>query len=557
VEDRVLSLQRAFDRFIRLLRRGAAPPVTARRLLIVQIDGLSRAVLRMGLGSGRMPFLRQLLNREGYQLEPMIVGLPTSTPAFQMATMYGVPPDIPGFHYYDRERRGDIHFPRAGHAAWVEAKHSPGRRGILEGGSAYGCIFTGGADNSFYTLASLTRPSGRGLLAALSPFVVISWVCLKSALRTIVELAKALPRLAARPVSRRQGWRWLTIKIGMGIWVRGFFTMAVARDLYAGTPAIYVNYVDYDEASHAFGPRSRAALITLRRIDAALRELWQVARRVPEHRYDLYILADHGQVPCKSYPELNGGQRFEVRIFDELLNQFAAGAPAEDHSRSGVIDGMRQGRRGAKGLFQHFLNYLNEDYIRRGDPEAHEQGGLRVISAGPNAFLYVLDAREPLDVDALARRFPGLAERLSESPGVGFVLARSSDGPVCFWRGMRYTFRQAGPELFAKRADAALILQGVEALMKMPSAGDLVIYGIATPQGHVSFLPEWGAHAGPSRDEMNTFLVHSSRVPVPTPIHHPMQLYEHFIRYLAGTAGPGGARIGPSDRRSGATPARG
>jgi hypothetical protein len=44
-----------------------------------------------------------------------------------MAAMYGVRPNIPGFHYYDRERRDDIHFPRAGHAAWVEARHVAGR----------------------------------------------------------------------------------------------------------------------------------------------------------------------------------------------------------------------------------------------------------------------------------------------------------------------------------------------------------------------------------------------------------------------------------------------
>ena len=55
----------------------------------------------------------------------MSVGLPTSTPAFQMATMYGVrPPDIPGFHYYSRERQSDIHFPRRGHAA---ARRDQGR----------------------------------------------------------------------------------------------------------------------------------------------------------------------------------------------------------------------------------------------------------------------------------------------------------------------------------------------------------------------------------------------------------------------------------------------
>src|SRR5258706_7260398 len=138
VDELVLSWQRALDRLIRRLQRGGAPGTAGRRLLIVQIDGLSRAVLEAGLAAGYMPFLKRLLRGGGHRLDPMTVGLPTSTPAFQMAAMYGVRPDIPGFHYYDRERRADVHFPRGGHAALVEARHTPGRRGILRGGSAAG-----------------------------------------------------------------------------------------------------------------------------------------------------------------------------------------------------------------------------------------------------------------------------------------------------------------------------------------------------------------------------------------------------------------------------------
>jgi hypothetical protein len=156
-DDLALSIQRAIDRLVRRFRRGGPPAVTHRRLLIVQIDGLSRAVLDQGLASGHMPFLKRLLRRHGYRLEPMAVGMPTSTPAFQMAAMYGVRPDIPGFHYFDRELQSDIHFPRRGHAALVEAKHTAGRRGILQGGSAYGCVFTGGADNSLFTPSRLSR----------------------------------------------------------------------------------------------------------------------------------------------------------------------------------------------------------------------------------------------------------------------------------------------------------------------------------------------------------------------------------------------------------------
>lgn len=530
-DDLVLTLQRAIDRFVRRLRRGGPPMPTHRRLLIVQIDGLSRAVLEQALASKYMPFVKRLLERHGYRVEPMSVSLPTSTPAFQMAAFYGVRPDIPGFHYYSRERQADIHFPRSGHAAWVESRQASGRHGILQGGSAYGCCFTGGADNNLFTFTSLTKPSGRGVLSALSPFVVVTWVAAKNTVLTVYELVKEGLRLLSHPRRTEPGWRWLKLKLFMSLWVRDLFTMAVSRDLYAGVPIIYVNYLGYDETAHAFGPLSKRAMHALHEVDESIEHLWKVMRRVPEHRYDAYILSDHGQSACTPFGDLTHGKRLERWIFDEFLNPERSGEPESE--RVGLRRGLRARRAETKGMIQQFMNYLDEDYLRRADPEAHEQDGVRAISAGPNAFLYVKDAKEPLDAAAVEERFPGLAERLSRSPGIGFVLARSANGngPLCWWQGQRCELSPAQPGPFAGREDAALVIAGIETLMQMRSAGDLVIYGTDAPGGYVSFIREHGAHAGPGASEMHTFIVRPANVTLPSNIMHPAQLYEHFIRY--------------------------
>src|SRR5688572_19191422 len=139
MDDVVLGLQHLFDRMIRRLRLGPAPARSVRRLLIVQIDGLSRSVFDLAQARGAVPFISSLLDRRGYRLQTMSVGMPTSTPAFQMSAMYGVRPDIPGFHYHDKHRRDDVYFPRGGDAAWVEETQAAGRRGIVHGGSTYGC----------------------------------------------------------------------------------------------------------------------------------------------------------------------------------------------------------------------------------------------------------------------------------------------------------------------------------------------------------------------------------------------------------------------------------
>ena len=522
---------------IRRFRSGPPPALGRRRLLIVQIDGLSRAVLEQALSRGDMPVLRGLMEREGYRLTPMTVGLPTSTPAFQMATMYGVMPDIPGFHYYDKRRRTDIHFPRGGHAAFVEAEQAGTRPGILAGGSVYGCVFTGGAENDFFSFARLTRPRAAGLVRNLSAFVVVAWVAAKCAVLTVNELGRLVGRVVRRPSGRRPAWNLVKKWIAVSVWTREWFTCAVARDAYDGVPAIYVNYLDHDEMAHAVGPRSREAFAGLRAIDRSLRQIRRVLRRVPEHRYDLYVLSDHGQALCTPYRALSGGQRFERAFFDRVLGS----APTEAPTRAAGPDPdtVQQRELG-------FEPYLDVH-------ESCERAGIRVISAGPNAFVYFVDTADPVPVETIEARYPGLAAALSKCSGVGIVLARGADGPRCFWRGQvhRLDDPRGGP--FAEREDREIVTRDLARLMEMPSAGDLVIYGIDAPEGHVSYIDEVGGHAGASPEELCTFIAAPGDARLPARIVHPLELYEAFIRYQRPGASPDRPKASgdtPSARRT-------
>ena len=535
LDDLVLALQSSIDRLIRWLRIGAAPPLSRRRLLIIQIDGLSRSVLEQALREGRMPFLARLL-RHTHRMTPMSVGMPTSTPAFQMAAMYGVRPDIPGFHFHDKRRHADIYFPRAGDAALVEEEQAHGRPGIVAGGSTYGCVFTGGAINNLFSFAMIKRPTGRGLLTAVSAFVVLGWVVVKCLAMTVVALVRFLLRIIANPLAARpSGWKWLAIKIGLSIWMRQLFTLSTARDLYGGVPAVYVNYLDYDVYSHGFGPRDRRARHALRRIDSAIQQLARVCRRVPGHRYDLYVVSDHGQAHCTPFQELSDGQPLEQVLLDrffprERVRSEAAAPPR--HFRSGVRAALRH-----PGMLQRFVKYLDVDFGTQIDraPETAQRGNVRVVSAGPNAFVYFIDAEEPLTIDEIDARYAQLAEDISRMSGIGFVLARSADGPVCAFRGKRHLLRD-DPGPFAGRDDLDIVMAGLEDLMAMRTAGDLVIYGHEAAGGDVSFIPEVGAHAGPSEDELHTFLVAPAGVELPRPITHPIQLYPVFMQYQRTTA---------------------
>ena len=528
VEALVLRVQGAIDRLARRFRAAAPRERTRRRLLIIQIDGLPGAVLEEARAKGHVPFINRLLRRHGYVLSPMTVGLPTSTPAFQLAAMYGVRPDVPGFHYHDKRRKRDVHFPRAGHAAHVEQEQAGGHVGILTGGSVYGCVFTGGADNDTLSFARLKRPTAPGLLKLGSAFLVLGWVVVKGTALTLQEVGRTLVDLVRHPRARQQVWQWAAIRIGFSVWIRELFTLAVSRDVYAGVPAIYVNFLDYDVAAHAFGPRSRRAFRSLNRTDRAIRQIWRVVHRLPDHRYDVFILSDHGQVACQQYAKLSTGAPLERALFDEgVVPVKGPGTAMASEPRPGLGHGYRAYGLWGRSVLGRIMRPLDETPEEM--PEAQERDGVRIISAGPNAFLYVTTTDTALSVDELERQFPGLPLELSRHRGVGFVLARSTEGPVCFWRGKRIALNEdLGP--FADRPDRAIVLRGLADLMNMPSAGDLVIYGTGAPEGDVSYIAEAGAHAGPAMEELHTFVIHPASVKMPT-IEHPTQLYDVFIGY--------------------------
>src|SRR5262249_11242154 len=162
----------------------------------------------------------------------------------------------------------------------------------------------------------------------------------------------------------------------------------------------------------------------------------------------------------------------------------------------GLAKGIQAYRRQCTpGVLQRFINYLERDFPWAVSdlPEAEQRAGVRVVSAGPNAFVYFLTDREPVALEELDGRFPGMVDEISRSRGVGFVLARSGEGPVCLWRGKRYLVgHELGGPFFAGRTDGDLVVEGIRALMAMPSAGDLVLYGNDSPDGNISFIPELG-----------------------------------------------------------------
>lgn len=523
----------------------ASPP---RRFVVVQVCGCSHEMLQEALARGRMPTLAKLLRRGTLSLHRVPVGLPTSTPAFQAGLMYGGPVDIPGFEFLDKRTGAYRWFPRPWDAAAVEAAHARTGQGIVRGGRTYGCVFGGGADDTVLTFAHLLRPHAFwgqvGFRALVVPGLILIWLIAKMSVVTLRELLGWLGdtlrslSLGQRVVPLRQ----VVTRLLVGGWLRELFTLGVTADLYAGVPALYVNFVDYDVAAHHLGPRHHAALRALHGIDRSLERIARVVRRVRSLDYDLYVLSDHGQIRSVPFHRVAG----RTTVAGAILGCFgparsAAAEPAAPVRPLGADPPMPLWPFG-RGLGR---NSVVERHVR--ERNAVWASGLCIVPAGPNVNVYLTHTPERVLAEEIEARYPGALVRLSEHAAIGFVLARDARGPVCYYRGHVFRIPPApgptGCPVF-DRPDRDVVLAGLQDLLGMPSGGDVILYGHYAPAGCTNFLDERGSHAGPSPGELYAFLALPPGVALgPGRVARARDLHALFARYHApaSSAVPGAA----------------
>jgi hypothetical protein len=189
-------------------------------------------------------------------------------------------------------------------------------------------------------------------------------------------------------------------------------------------------------------------------------------------------------------------------------------SPGRPHGRnlSSGIKAMRSHR--GNGLFQRFVNYLDEDFGSTIDraPETHEREGVRVVSAGPNAFVYFVDTPEPLTIEAIDERQPGLVDTLSRFPGIGFVLVRSAEhgGLVLGAHGAEIPVDELSDEQPGPLADFGPgAADAVRRTHTFPHVADIMVNSWYDPaDGEVlAFEEQIGSHGGLGGAQGRPFLL--------------------------------------------------
>lgn len=266
-------------------------------LVIIHLDGLSHNRLGEALERHQMPFVRRLIQSEGYVPLPYRCGVPSTTPFAQAGILYGDNSEIPSYRWWDKEADLLVAFGSGSTFNRVADRYFKGRRPLTEGGACIAALYRAGATDRFGPpYEERHRPdqhdAGGRVIAAflLNPVTLYFWI--RHGGLALFRIASEY--LQARFTRRRTANAFVIADIYHEVLVHHLTRFALLQAMDEGLPAIYACFYTYDEASHAFGPSDPNTLRVLRHLDSTIR---LAAERRSANRtiidYDLVVLSDH------------------------------------------------------------------------------------------------------------------------------------------------------------------------------------------------------------------------------------------------------------------------
>ncbi|MDE2223283.1 MAG: endonuclease/exonuclease/phosphatase family protein [Candidatus Omnitrophica bacterium] len=439
-------------------------------LVIIQIDGLSMTQFSRALQKGNLLFLQHLISRQRYVLRPFYSGLPSNTPGVQGELFYGIKGCVPAFHFYDRQTGRPVKMLDTAFVAKFEDRIKGRGEGLLEGGSAYCDMFTGGAKESHCCRSNI---GWDGILWAANPLVLpfllllYSDVVVRIVFLVFVEIfiasfecARGI--LAGRMLLAEMQQIWQRSLVG--VMLREFITAGVCMDIRRGLPVIHLNFLGYDEQAHGRGPSSAFAHWSLRGIDDAIRRIHHVMRESPWRHYDLWIYSDHGQAKTKPYI-IRYGCTLEEAV-EELFSQ----------SRL---------------------------------PDA-QKPSVTTTAMGPLGHIYLSKPVSSDDIHFYARK-------LVSQVKIPLVLTRQGVKPLAWTSRGCFVFPDETDKIFG--SDHPFLKDIKEDLLRLcmhPDSGEFIIAGWCQGEDAMSFPVEYGAHAGAGPEETNAFVLLPMDAPVKT-----------------------------------------
>ena len=487
---------------------------------------------------GFTPTLSRLVNEDGFTLRRWFCGLPSATPYCQAGIFHGENDGIPAFRFYDKAAGRVVTCNAPEGVQYIRDRiRAPG---ALADGSSYVNLLDGDASTVAFTVATRERMSVYRRLGGTRMALLI----LLHPLRVLRMLFQGVGEWLREEWERARG-EWMGrvthaegifpfLRIFTNVVVRELQTIAILLDVYLGVPVIYSTFMQYDELAHHFGSTSRFALADLRRTDARIREIQRMAQAAGGRGYDLVVLSDHGMTPSVSYrvrfreslgttvQRILDGDAF--RTGELPIQSLASFAQTSEYASVGprVVDSVADvtQSRSIKRSLRRLGQWVRSRYGIRELvlPEKYRVStthGVVVTYSSCLALVYFAedDARLTLEDIAQSSRRTSLYDALREHPGIGLLAVLDSRGVHVQSRAGRARIVDGAVEVLDGAnplepygADP-LTVRAVEALVRQPNAGDIVLFGAYDGYEIVSFDDQIGAHGSAGGDQVWPFLI--------------------------------------------------
>ncbi len=533
--DQSYFRQRAIDEAAKTPFPTADEP--GRKLLMLEIDGLSVHHMQKALEQGYLPTVSRLISERGYVLSRVDCGIPSQTSACQAGIMFGDNHDIPAFRWFDKSQGKLI--VSSSDAGELNARYANGT-GLMRGGGSVSNMLNGDAYKSLMTAADLMsadkdeakRRADDVYLLMLDPSFLLQTVARYLGM-VVVELWEGWQqrRNDVYPRLNRLAHFYPFVRAATSIFLRDMGAGFATFDVVRGAPSVYVTWPGYDEVAHHSGPWTKDAFNELARYDQVVAHMLTVIEERALGHYDLILLSDHGQSFGPTFL-----QRYGVTLKEFIEEQLPEGTTVAAaiggdtgadalNSAGAELKNAQQatGRKEGQGVVGRSTKLIDRASVEEKARIAAATSAANVTAYGSGNLAQVYFDLFPrkITLPELNAAYPGVVEALVGHEGIGLVCGYLEDGtPVAMSKngtrnlhtgeieGEDPLLMYAPSEGYGESTVETRAWQ-VQRVMDFPHAGDLMVISTVYEDGTVAALEELiGSHGGLGGEQTDAFIFH-------------------------------------------------
>jgi hypothetical protein len=437
------DIEQAFDRYIskRLIAKRGHPQTTnVPGILYIELDGVSEEVVLKAIQKGRMPTLKNWLDRGTHHLTTWETDFSSQTGASQAGILLGNNKNIPGYRWWERKQQRSYRSGSLRDAAEIEKERSNGNGLLAQGGASRANVFSGDAEENLFTVSKIIErehETESGLyLYIINPFI-ISRILTQFIYCVFREWAQLIYQHLRRDKNRisARNFFYAFIRAGDCQILQALTTYVVIGDVLRGLPIIYATLTGYDNVAHYTGIESTESFQTLGEIDRLINRIEHAVRLAPRP-YEIVLLSDHGQSdggPFKKAYGITLGDLVNHAI-DEKKKIFYAKDDNEliDKFDAFLYDALRGKPRTTQVLHNFISQITHESMEQRSSkkkssaPISPFDAPLMVYGSGCTGLIYFTESEQRLTLEVIQSYYPNLIVELINHPGIGFLLVNST-----------------------------------------------------------------------------------------------------------------------------------